>query len=219
MANSLVLEQLGVIWEYLGLHEEPRKADCIIGFGNFNDNIARRAAELYHQGLAPKVLFTGGLGRNTLGLLPEPEAVRFARVAVECGVPEDTILIEDKSSNTAENILFTRKLLQETGLPHMKLLGVHQPFMERRIKAAFGVYWPEAELTVTSPRVTIRQYLEDSLRQGVTEQAAIEVIVGDFQRMDLYAKKGYQLPQEIPGEAWQAFHRLVDLGYDGQLAR
>ena len=27
----------------------PEKADCIVGFGNFNDNIARRAAELYLQ--------------------------------------------------------------------------------------------------------------------------------------------------------------------------
>lgn len=219
MENPLALEPLGVIWNYLGLHREPEKADCIVGFGNFNDNIARRAAELYRQGFANWVLFTGGLGRNTLGVLPEPEAVRFARVAMEEGVPEEAILLEDKSTNTAENILFTRALLRERGLPHGKLLGVHQPFMERRIKAAFGVYWPEAELIVTSPRVTIPQYLEDSVRQGITEQAAIEVIVGDFQRIDLYAKKGYQLPQEIPEEAWQAFHRLVELGYGGQLAK
>ena len=71
-----------VLWDYLCLHQEPEKADCIVGFGNFNTDIARRAAELYLQGYAPKVLFTGGLGRNTEGLLPEPEAVRFARVAI-----------------------------------------------------------------------------------------------------------------------------------------
>ena len=213
------LPYLQVIWDYLCLHQEPRKADCIVGFGNFNVNIARRAAELYHAGYAPKVLFTGGLGRNTLGMLPEPEAVRFAKVAMECGVPAEDILLEDKSTNTAENIHFTRELLQSRGLPHGKLLGVHQPFMERRIKAAFGVYWPETELMVTSPQVAIPEYLEDAVKQGVTERAAIEVIVGDFQRMDLYAKKGWQLPQHIPEQAWDAFHRLVELGYDGQLAR
>lgn len=213
------LQPLQVIWDYLCLHREPEQADCIVGFGNFNVNIARRAAELYHAGYAPKVLFTGGLGRNTLGMLPEPEAMRFAKVAMECGVPAEDILLEDKSTNTAENIRFTRKLLQSRGLPHARLLGVHQPFMERRIKAAFGVYWPEAELLVTSPQVTIPEYLADAVEQGVTERAAIEVIVGDFQRMELYAQKGWQLPQEIPQEAWDAFHRLVQLGYDGQLAR
>ena len=91
--------------------------------------------------------------------------------------------------------------------------------MERRITAAFGVYWPEVKLTVTSPQVTIPQYLSRAREQGITEQAAIEVIVGDFQRMELYAQKGYQLPQNIPQEAWAAFHALVALGYDGQLAK
>ena len=212
------LQPLQVLWDYLGMHRQPEQADCIVGFGNFNTNIARRAAELYHQGFAPKVLFTGGLGRNTEGLLPEPEAVRFAKVAVECGVPEADILIEDKSTNTKENIEFTRRLLEDRGLPHGHILGVHQPFMERRITAAMGVYWPELIFTVTSPQVTIPEYLEDAKKQGITENAAISVIVGDFQRMDLYAKKGFQLPQYIPREAWEAFHQLVAMGYDKQLA-
>ena len=213
------LQPLQVIWDYLRLGQKPEKCDCIVGFGNFNVNIARRAAELYHQGYADKILFTGGLGRNTLGMLPEPEAVRFAKVAMECGVPESALILEDKSTNTAENIRFTHDLLCKLGLPHDHLLGVHQPFMERRIKAAFGVYWPEVKLTVTSPQVTIPEYLEAAKVQGVTERASIEVIVGDFQRMELYAQKGWQLPQEIPEEGWEAFRELVAMGYDGQLAK
>ena len=213
------LQPLQILWDYLRLGQHPETADCIVGFGNFNTNIARRAAELWHQGFAPYVLFTGGLGRNTEGLLPEPEAVRFARVAMDCGVPEDRILREDRSTNTKENILFTRELLAARGIPHKHILGVHQPFMERRIRAAFGVYWPEVKLTVTSPQVSIPEYLADAKRQGITEEAAVSVIVGDFQRMDIYAKKGYQLPEQIPEEAWAAFHRLVELGYDSQLAK
>ena len=175
------LEPLQVIWDYLCLNESLEKADCIVGFGNFNTDIARRAAELYHAGYGPKILFTGGLGRNTEGLLPEPEAVRFAKVAMAYGVPEEDIILEEKSTNTKENILFTREKLESLGMAHNRILGVHQPFMERRIKAA--------------------------------------MIVGDFQRMDLYAKLGYQLPQHIPDTAWMAFHRLVEMGYDQQLAK
>ena len=213
------LEPLQVIWDYLCLKQEPRKADCIVGFGNFNTDIARRAAQLYLDGYAPKILFTGGLGRNTEGLLPEPEAVRFAKVAVGCGVPEEDILIEDKSTNTKENIDFTKALLEEAGIPMNHILGVHQPFMERRIKAAMGVYWPELDFSVTSPQVTIPEYLARAKEQGISENASVSVIVGDFQRMDLYAKKGYQLPQEIPEEAWEAFRELVAMGYDRQLAK
>jgi hypothetical protein len=217
--NMDFMQPLRVIWDYLGMHQQPQQADCIVGFGNFNDNIARRAAQLYHQGLAPKVLFTGGLGRNTAGLLPEPEAVRFSRVAMECGVPEGDIILETRSTNTAENILFTKTLLEERELPHGRLLGVHQPFMERRIAAAMGVYWPDGEFMGTSPQVTIEQYLTDAEKQGITHNAAVSVIVGDFQRMDLYARKGYQLPQDIPQTAWEAFHQLVKMGYDTQLAK
>ena len=213
------LPPLQILWDYLGMHQTPEKADVIVGFGNFNDNIARRAAELYLQGYAPKILFSGGLGRNTKNLLPEPEADRFARVAMECGVPEADILREDKSTNTKENILFTREMLEKLGLKHDRILGVHQPFMERRICAAMGVYWPEQCFRVTSPQVTIPEYLREAERQGMTQEGSISVIVGDFQRMDLYARLGYQLPQEIPEQAWEAFRQLVDMGYDKQLAK
>ena len=213
------MKPLQVIWDYLCLNEPLQKADCIVGFGNFNTDIARRAADLYHAGFAPKILFTGGLGRNTEGLLPEPEAVRFAKVAMECGVPERDIILEPASTNTKENILFTRKKLESLGLAHTRILGVHQPFMERRIKAAMGVYWPDLDFQVTSPQITISQYLERARQQGVSPNASVSVIVGDFQRMDLYAKLGYQLPQHIPDEAWEAFHTLVEMGYDKQLAK
>ena len=213
------LEPLQIIWDYLGMHQEPTKADCIVGFGNFNTDIARRAAELYHQGYAPKILFTGGLGRNTKSLFPEPEAVKFARVAMECGVPEEDIILEDKSTNTKENIDFMRDIFEKQEIPHDHVLGVHQPFMERRICAALGVYWPELNFSVTSPQVTIPEYLRRAAEQGMTENASVSVIVGDFQRMDLYARLGYQVPQEIPEEAWEAYHKLVAMGFDKQLAK
>jgi len=213
------LPPLQIIWDYLCLNQKPEKADLIVGFGNFNTDIARRAAELYHQGYAPKILFTGGLGRNTEGMLPEPEAHRFAKVAMDCGVPAEDIILEDKSRNTKENIDFTRALLEEMGIAHGHILGVHQPFMERRITAAMGVYWPELHFSVTSPQVTIPEYLKRAREQGVTENASVSVIVGDFQRIELYARLGYQLPQYIPEEAWKAYHELVSMGFDKQLAK
>ena len=51
--------------------------------------------------------------------------------------------------------------------------------------------------------------------QVVSSNASVSVIVGVF----LYAKLGYQLPQHIPEEAWRAFHTLVPMGYDKQLAK
>ena len=213
------LSHLQILWDYLSLHQRVEKADVIVGFGCYDDNVARRAAELYHQGYAPKILFTGGLGRNTRELFSVSEAEKFAKVAMVCGVPEEDILLEDQSTNTKENILFTQKLLEEKGILHDRILGVHKPYMERRIKAAMGVYWPEQAFSVTSFRQTLEEALEDAKSQGMEESNTICTIVGDFQRIELYARKGYQLPQYIPPEAWEAYHALVGMGYDSQLVK
>lgn len=215
--DSAIYEYVKILWDYMRLDMPLNKADCMVGFGCYNEDIALRCAELYHAGYAPKVLFTGGLGRNTKEMWTVSEAERFAGIAVSAGVPEKDILIENRSTNSAENILFTRELLEKEQIPVHRILGVHKPFMERRVKAAMGVYWPEVAFTVTSPQVSIEEYIALSVEQGMEEKRVIEVLVGDFQRMEVYAKKGYQLPQEIPPHVTDAFKKMVALGYTREL--
>lgn len=215
--EAVLLNHLTVIWDYMRLNMDVQPADCVIGFGCYNDDIALRCAQLYRDGYAPKVLFTGGLGRNTLGLWTQPEAERFAAIAIAHGVPKEDILIENQSTNSAENILFTHKMLTDAGLERGRLICVHKPFMERRLYAAMQVYWPQANAVYTSPQLTLEEYIRNSVAQGLSEQTVIDVMVGDFQRMDVYAKKGYQIPQDIPPQAWEAFHALVDLGCTSEL--
>ena len=91
--------------------------------------------------------------------------------------------------------------------------------MERRLYAAMQVYWPEARAVYTSPQLTLEEYIRNSVAQGLSEKTVIDVMVGDFQRMDVYAKKGYQIPQDIPEEVRSAFRKLVELGYTSELVR
>lgn len=211
-------KHLAVIWDYMCLKMPLRKCDCIVGFGCHNEDIPLRCAELYHQGYGPRILFTGGLGRNTINMWTRSEADRFADIAMKAGVPKEDIIIENRSTNSAENIIFTRKRFEELGMNVERILAVHKPFMERRLMAAMGVYWPELEAVYTSPQLTMEEFIGHSVTgQGMTEKAVIDVIVGDFQRMDVYEKKGYQIHQDIPEEAWQAFRALVELGYTGEL--
>lgn len=212
-----VYAPLKLLWDYMHLNMPVQPADCIIGFGCINDDIPLRCAQLYRDGMAPRVLFTGGLGRNTLGRWSQSEAERFAAIAAANGVPESAILLENKSTNSAENILFTRELLSAAGLEQSRLLCVHKPFMERRLYAAMQVYWPQANAAYTSPQLTLEEYIRNTVAQGLSEKQVIDVMVGDFQRMDVYAKKGYQIPQEIPQAAWDAFYTLTALGYTGEL--
>lgn len=201
------------------LHQQLQPADCIIGFGCYNEDVARRAAQLYFQGYAPRVLFSGGLGRNTRAMWTRSEAEHFREVAVAEGVPESAILLETQSTNTGENLVFSRRVLVEAGLEHSRIIGVHKPYMERRLLAAFPVYWPEAEAQVTSWQQSFREYVAGVGRWGRTKEDTIHMLVGDFQRVEEYARRGYQVPQPIPSEARAAFSTLVHLGYRGQLVR
>lgn len=131
-------EAIRILWDYLCLHQPLQPADCIIGFGCYNEDVGRRVAQLYCQGYAPLVLFSGGLGRNTRHMWTESEAERFARVAMADGVPENVILLENKSTNSGENLLFSRKILMDRGLTHPQVIGVHKPYMERRLSRSIG---------------------------------------------------------------------------------
>lgn len=113
-------EAIHILWDYMCLYQIPQKADCIIGFGCYNEDVARRAAQLYLAGYAPRVLFSGGLGRNTSAMWSRSEAEHFRDVALAEGVPESAILMENKSTNSGENLLFSKQVLLEAGLAHPK---------------------------------------------------------------------------------------------------
>ncbi len=212
-------EAIHILWDYMCLHQIPQKADCIIGVGCYNEDVARRAAQLYLAGYAPRILFSGGLGRNTRTMWMQSEAERFARIAIEEGVPEDQILLEDNASNSGEHRVFSRRMLKDLVPFHPRILGVHKPYMERRLFAAFPVYWPEAEVQVTSWQQSFEEYVAGVHRWNRTEEDTIHMIVGDFRRLDIYVQRGYQVPQFIPCQVQEAFQALVNLGYTAQLIR
>ncbi len=78
--------------------------------------------------------------------MAEPEADQFAAIAIEMGVPTERILVENRSTNTGENVLFTKQLLAEKGLDPRTFIVVQKPYMERRSYATFRKVWPEKQL-------------------------------------------------------------------------
>ncbi len=101
------------LWNYLRLHHQLAKADAILVLCSHDTTVAERAAQLFLDGWAPLLIFSGGRGSITARLWAEPEADHFARIAEGLGVPAHQILIENQSTNTGDNILFTRRLLEE----------------------------------------------------------------------------------------------------------
>jgi uncharacterized SAM-binding protein YcdF (DUF218 family) len=209
------LELGRILWDYHHMGHAPATCDAILALGSHDLRVAERAADLWLEGWAPLLLLSGGLGNLTLGVWSEPEADRFAAVARAKGVPDNALLIENKSTNTGENIRFTAQLLADKGLDPHSFLVVQKPYMERRSYATFKVHWPDKDLRVTSPQIAFEDYPNGEIPMA----RVIELMVGDLQRIREYPAKGFQIPQEIPERVWAAFERLVALGYTGHLIR
>ena len=215
MITPEVLQLAKIVWDYHHMNTRLQKADCIFVLGSHDTRVAERAAEIYLQGWAPLLIFSGGVGRLTKGVWSETEAELFAKIALQKGVPEKDILIENRSTNTGENVLFTRRLLQEKDLNPKSFILVQKPYMERRTYATFQKQWPGKTVYVTSPQISFEEY---PTAEAPLEQV-INIMVGDLQRIRVYAEKGFQIHQDIPDEVWNSYERLVALGFNKQLIR
>src|SRR5262245_44490847 len=118
------------IWHYHHMNHSLAKADAILVLCSHDKAVAERGAQLFLDGWAPLLIFAGGQGSITKRLWNEPEADLFARIAVEMGVPAERILIENQSTNTGENVVFTKRLLAERRLDPRSFIVVQKPYME-----------------------------------------------------------------------------------------
>ena len=201
----------------------PATADAIFCLCSLDTRVALRAADLFLQGRAPLLIFSGGSGKLTESRFTEPEAEVFAAIAVARGVPAEAIITEVKSTNTGENVRFTHALLLERqGVEELprSLILVQKPYMERRTYATFCKQWPGATdaekgvtFSVTSPQLRFEDYFDDENPRDLV----INIMVGDLVRIREYPAKGFQIEQEIPSEVWEAKDRLVAAGYDQHL--
>ena len=207
------------LWNYHQLNHQLTTSDAIMVLCSHDLRVAERGAQLLLERWAPLLIFSGGLGAITSQFWTEPEADLFAARAIQMGVDSKSVLIENRSTNTGENVQFTRRLLEERGLDPKSFILVQKPYMERRAYATFRKIWPEKPLVVTSPRVSLDEYLHQYTNDALSVDDVISIMVGDLQRIRVYPERGFQIEQEIPAEVWDAYEELVKAGYDRHLLR
>lgn len=214
MIKDLSTDELAkILWDYNNIAQKLEKADCILVLGSHDIRVAQRGAELFLEGWAPLIIFSGYLGRLTDGIWEKSEAEIFAQEAMKMGVPQNKILIENKSRNTGENIIFTKKLLEEKRIKVDKIILVQKPFMLRRSMATIKKVWSEKEVVVTAPKIDYENYPNKLIAKDIF----LNTMVGDMQRIKVYAEMGFQIQQKIPKKVWQAYEELVRRGFDKYL--
>ena len=202
-----------ILWNYLKLGQPLCKSDIVVAMGSHDVRTAEYAAQLVLDGWAPLLLCSGGLGRLTSGVWQETEADRFAEAAMQTGLPAGKILRETRSTNTGENLTFSKTLWEENVLSVNSVLLVQKPYMERRLYAAARLKWPKLKICVSSPPFSFEAYPT----QDIPMDTVIHIMVGDFQRILLYPQKGFAIPQPVPESVQMAFDHLVNCGFVDQL--
>lgn len=98
-----------------GLHDRGASADCIIVLGSIKAAKYRvpAAADAFFSGRSEKIMLCGGKIRDFSGE-SMTEAENMYQKALELGVPEANIIIENDSQNTIENILCSLLELQRS---------------------------------------------------------------------------------------------------------
>jgi uncharacterized SAM-binding protein YcdF (DUF218 family) len=208
-----------IIWDYLRLGQPLRAADIMLVACSNDLRVAEYAAELYKDGWAPLVLFSGGIAHQN-DLLSTgwdiPEADVFAESIIASGIPASAILKETEARNTGENIRFSAELLEISGVDVRTVLLVQKPYMERRIQATVEAQHPKWDVTVTSPPIEFENAPIPS--QGITLPEIIHIIAGDLQRVRDYPSLGFQSYQFIPEQVTEAWQYLVSQGFDRHLS-
>ena len=108
------------IWRYAGMDEtRPADAVIILGAGTSGSEVSpvfreriRHGVWLYRSGYAGKLILTGGYGEGST----RSDAYIAMQYALSLGVPEEDILIEERSTITQENLANAKAIMDENSL-------------------------------------------------------------------------------------------------------
>lgn len=178
------------------------RCDAIFVFGHNNPDVAHHSAKLFAQERAPVVLVSGGVGPKTE--LPSEyasEADHYAGILKTRGVPESCIILEDRATNTLENVQFGMTKLIEALKDVRSVIAVAVPPLLRRSLLTLRRHYPN---------VTVYGSAHDMRSQWTSDAKRTKRMCGEIDRLRRYSTKGDIAPVEIPPDVQSAYEFLSE---------
>lgn len=142
--------------------------------------LVARTALLYRMGYFETLIISGG--RTQGGGFSEAE--ELADQLVEVGLDRRAIILEMASSNTKENIQFSRALMRGAGIDRLLLIG--KIYAKRRYVMTLRRHWPE----VTQVACTAVNYFGVSRASWWTHAELRGRILSERRKIEAYLGKG-----------------------------
>ena len=132
-------------------------ADVIVAIsGGDTDARAREAINLYKQGWAPYVIFSGA----ALDKQGTSNAAAMKQEAVDAHVPESAILLDEASVNTADNASQVRPIVTRHNFK--RLILVTSPYHQRRASIEFNRRMGDIATIINHPTSTDRYWNDNT---------------------------------------------------------
>ena len=184
-----MLEWIRDVTDFIFLEDAPKPADVIFVPGNSHAEPSELAAQLYAQGLAPRVLPSGryAIGRGefagqTSGAHTyvgrfETEWAFMRHVLLQNGVPDTAILREDEATYTYQNAIYSRRRTDAERILVRRALLCCMPQHARRAKMYYETLYPDAELLVCPV-----QCASVTRENWMREPEGIDAVLGELER-------------------------------------
>lgn len=178
--------------------------DAIIGFGVFDLRLPSFCGDLFRAGAAPRLIFTGGIGAGT-GTLGQPEADAWRQTLrrTHPEIQDDAVILENRSTNTAENIAFTAALLAREhstlnfGLGLRTAIIVTSPSRLRRVRLTLRLLQAGLRVTGLLPPHTFDGEAQLYADNGFDY---FDHLTGELDRIVEYPARGWIAAEPLPPE-------------------
>jgi len=167
---------LNNVYDYLSEEDNLKQSDFIFVFGSKTPLRIEKAIELYNQGLSEKIIVSGQ-GPHYADNVAETEAEIYARIAMNAGVPKESIIKEDKSITIPDNVRSSLNLLDKISVPYKSIILVNSPYTQRRGWAHFKKYTPDSTTLIRINSETGDNYKRDFWYKN---SLGIDVVIGEF---------------------------------------
>ena len=208
-----------------------RPVDLVVLMGSAVLESVEVAAALHREGVAPRILVSGGIGHSTehleaavrrRGLQVEtsgrPESHVFRELLIRYDVLPTAIVVEDRSTNCGENADFTRQLIDAPST----LLLIQDPSMQRRTHACFERSFADLPGTTLISHTPLIPWIgRDHVSSGPatpevwSRERFRSLIVGEIRRLrddaEGYGPRGKNFIDhlEVPADVLAAYARLA----------
>ena len=184
-----MLKWMKDIESFIFLSDAPAPADIIFIPGNGHALPSELAAQLYHQGYAPRILPSGRYAIGTSSFAGQKSGSRryegefetewafMRRILMENGVPESAILREDEATYTYQNAIYSRRRTDAEKITVSRAIICCMPVHARRSRMYYETLYPDAELLVCpAPDAEITK--ENWLKSA----EGIDTVLGEMER-------------------------------------